>query len=171
MTMSKQLLFCVETNSKAETDKVYINETISDYYDIGNNIRIRFTFFEGKGNYKKKDVLKKITNQVRQHRSIGPTFVIYCIDTDRYDADPDHVRELNEIKQYCEQQGYDLIWFCRDVEDVFWGEQIHKDDKTSMASRFRSSRQIMNVEEQKLRGEEYTRHKSNILQVLDKHLK
>lgn len=27
--MSKQIIFCVETNSKSETDKVYINETFS----------------------------------------------------------------------------------------------------------------------------------------------
>ena len=170
MIMSKQLLFCVETNSKAETDLVYIRETISNYYDLGNNIRMRFIFFEGKGNYRKKDILKKIADQTKQYKVIGPTHVIYCIDTDRYDADPAHMRELVEIKQYCEQQGYDLIWFCRDVEDVFWGTQIHKDEKTRMAIKFRSSRQILSVEEQKLRSEDYARHKSNILQVLDRYL-
>ena len=170
MIMSKQILFCVETTSKAETDKVYISETISNFYDLGNNIRIRFICFEGKGNYKKKDVLKRISDQTKQYKAIGPTYVIYCIDTDRYDADPSHMRELDEIKRYCKQQGYDLIWFCRDVEDVFWGEQIHKDEKTKMASKFRSSRQILNIEDKKLRSENYARHKSNILQVLDKYL-
>lgn len=170
MIMSKQLLFCVETSSKAETDIVYIRETISNYYDLGNNIRIRFICFEGKGNYKKKDILKKIAEQVKRYKAIGTSHVIYCIDTDRYDTDPVQLRELDEIKHYCEQQGYDLIWFCRDVEDVFWGEQIHKDEKTRMAIKFRSSRQIRNVEDQKLRCEDYARHKSNILHVLDKHL-
>lgn len=168
--MSKQILFCVETNSKAETDLVYIRETISNYYDVGNNIRIRFIFFDGKGNYKKKDILKKISDQTRQYKAIGSTQVIYCIDTDRYDVDPAHMRELDEIKHYCEHQDYDLIWFCRDVEDVYWGKQIHKDEKTKMAAKFRSSRQILKVEDQKLRSEDYTRHKSNILQVLDKYL-
>ena len=168
--MSKQILFCVETSSNAETDKVYIKETIYHYYSLENKTRIRFIFFEGKGNYKKKNILKQISDQVKQYSAIGSTHVIYCIDTDRYDADPAQVRELDEIKHYCEQQGYDLIWFCRDVEDVFWGEQIHKDDKTKMATKFRSSRQITHVDNQKLRCEDYTRHKSNILQILDKYL-
>ena len=170
MIMSKQLLLCVETSSKAETDKVYISETISNYYTLGNNTRIRYICFEGKGNYKKSNIQKKISDQIKQYRAIGSTYVIYCIDTDRYDADPAHVRELDDIKNYCEQQGYDLIWFCRDVEDVFWGKQIHKDEKIKMAIKFRSSGQITNVEEQMLRGDDYTRHKSNILQVLDKYL-
>ena len=46
----------------------------------------------------------------------------------------------------------------------------HKDEKTRMAIKFRSSRQILNVEDQNLRGEDFARHKSNILQVLDKYL-
>lgn len=170
MIMSKQILFCVETNSKSETDLVYIRETISNYYDLGNSIRIRFIFFEGKGNYKKKDILKKIADQTKQYKAIGPTHVIYCIDTDRYDADPAQMRELNEIKHYCEQQGYDLIWFCRDVEDVYWGKQIHKDEKTKAAAKFRSSKRIKSIADQNLRCEDYSRHRSNILQVLDRYL-
>lgn len=75
--MSKQILFCVETNPKAETDKVYISETISNYYEIGNNIRIRFICFEGKGNYRKKNILKKIADQTRQYKAIGPTHLSY----------------------------------------------------------------------------------------------
>ena len=67
MIMSKQLLFCVETNSKAETDKVYINETISNYYDLGNNTRIRFICFEGKGNYKKKDGYRRSVELSKQY--------------------------------------------------------------------------------------------------------
>lgn len=168
--MSKQILFCVETNSKAETDLVYIRETISNFYDLGNNIRIRFIFFEGKGNYRKKDILRNIADQTKRYKAIGSTHVIYCIDTDRYDADPVHMRELDAIKQYCEQQGYDFIWFCRDVEDVFWGNQVHSDEKTKMAIKFRSSRQILKIEDKKLRCEDYARYKSNILLVLDKYL-
>lgn len=168
--MSIQLLFCVETRQTAETDKIYIDETIANFYHLGNSVRKRYIFFKGKGNYNKQKVVKRINEQIRQFKDLGPTYVIYCIDTDRYDANPDQARELGKIQNYCEHNRYDLVWFCRDVEDVYWGEQVHNDDKTRMAARFRSGMRIKNISSENLKKEQYSRHMSNILIVLDKYL-
>jgi type I restriction enzyme R subunit len=38
---------------------------------------------------------------------LGDTHVIYFIDTDQYDRNPEHERELKEITRYCEDKnGY-----------------------------------------------------------------
>lgn len=34
--MGLQLIFCVETNKRADTDWVYIEETLKAYYELSN---------------------------------------------------------------------------------------------------------------------------------------
>ena len=168
--MSIQLLFCVETNQKAKTDTIYINETIAHYYRLGTSVKKSFIYLGGKNNYNKPGIIKQINRQIRQYARNGKTQVIYCIDTDKYDSDPVQRKELDEIASYCRDRGYELIWFCRDVEDVFWGGQIVKDEKVKRAAQFRTSKRINSIPETTLRQGTYTRHYSNILDVLDKYI-
>lgn len=169
--MSKQLLFCVETSQKAKTDQIYIEETINNYYCLGNDIRVRYIYLNGKSNYNKPGIVKTIESQIRQYSSNGPTTVFYCIDTDRYDSDSQQHRELAEIVDYCKDKDYELIWFCRDIEDVYWGEQISKDEKKKKAAQFRSGRKIREISEEMFMRSKYSRHYSNIIAILDKYMK
>lgn len=169
--MSRQILFCVETSKQAKTDNIYISETLKRYYQIGSDIRIRFIYLNGKSNYNKNDIRMDIEAQTSQYAKNGETHVIYCIDTDRHDIDANQKKDLQDIEEYCAKNGYEFVWFSRDIEDVYWGEQIHKDEKVHKARRFRSSRQIEKVREQNLRASEIKRHKSNVLIVLDEILK
>ena len=130
----------------------------------------RYIYLNGKSNYNKPKVMKEIASAVSGYSYIGKTHVIYCIDTDRYDSDPGQQAELKEISQFCKDNGYDLIWFCRDVEDVFWGEQVPNADKTRRAAQFRSSRRIEEIEDSRLKCSIYIRHYSNILKVLDEYI-
>lgn len=168
--MGKQLLFCVETSQKAATDTVYIEETIEHFFRIGNDVRKRYIYLSGKSNYNKASIHKKIETQKKQYSAIGPTVVIYFLDTDKYDSDPRQMQELKEIHKYCQENNYELVWFCRDIEDVFWDEQIPNDNKTAKAAQFRSSKRINNLNEARLKKTEYGRHYSNVLKVLEKHL-
>lgn len=168
--MSKQLLFCVETNKGARTDCIYIEETIKRFYIVGNGVRKRFVYLNGKSNYNKPRTVKDIERQTKQYESIGPTMVIYFIDTDRCDTDPAQAKELEDIFKYCQKNNYELVWFCKDVEDVYWGEQVHKDVKKEKASQFRSSKAINMLSEATLSRKTQAHHFSNILDVLDKHL-
>ena len=168
--MGKQLLFCIETNKKTGTDSVYINETIDKYYVRENTISIKFIPLSGKSNYKKPGTLKEISSKRKQYSRNGETTVIYCIDTDKYDLESEQKILLDEIVRFCDDMGFELVLFCRDVEDVYWGEQVSKSDKVAMAGKFRSSRHIDNVPEEVLKSAKIRRHKSNILDVLDKVL-
>ncbi len=168
--MGKQILFCVETTRNAKTDSVYIDETIKRFYKITNGIRKRYIYLGGKNNYNKTSIRKDIEKQTKQYKPNGGTTVIYCIDTDKHDSDPEQKRELEKIILFCQDMGYEFVWFCRDVEDVYWGEQIPKDEKTRKAAQFRSGNRINDIPEASLCRKEYVRHYSNILEVLDKHL-
>ena len=98
------------------------------------------------------------------------TRVIYCIDTDAYETNYEQKKELDDIKSFCEKNGYDLIWFCLDVEEVFLGKQVESSHKVKEAGAFRSSRGIERVREEKLTVKEIRNKCSNFLRVLDRYL-
>ena len=75
--------------------------------------------------------------------------------------------ECSEITDYCNSNGYELIWFCHDIEEVYVGESINSSDKTKTANSFRKSKKIEEVGEMQLNRMDYASKVSNILRVLD----
>ena len=134
--MAIQLIFCMETNKRADTDSIYITETINHWYQITNQVKISKVYMTTKSKYQEKTVLKEIA-QKKKDFTIGYTKVIYCIDTDQYEKNMDHKKEFLNIHQYCNIHHYDLIWFCHDVEEVFLGKKISDSQKVQEAAIFR----------------------------------
>lgn len=164
--MSKRLLFCVETTKQADTDYSYILDTIRHYYDLPRNVVLRPVYMESKTRYNSRAVREDI------RRQSGPSDagVIYCIDTDDYNVSPAAKALLDQIRDYCRANGFDFIFFCRDVEDVFHGRRIPDTEKVQAVRRFRSSRAIEAMKAESLEQDDYRIHCSNILNVLDRHL-
>ena len=73
--MNLQLVLCVEANRKAQTDNIYIKQTISRFYNIGNNVRLTFINMGGKSNFKAPDVKRQV-KQYCQDYKIGATVVL-----------------------------------------------------------------------------------------------
>ena len=88
-----------------------------------------------------KDVRREINKKSKEFIT-GKTSVIYCIDTDQYEKNADHAKELDNISKYCEENHYDLIWFCHDVEEVFLGKKISDSQKVQEAAMFRRKSKI-----------------------------
>lgn len=167
--MAIQMILCVETNKKADTDTIYISEAINYLYKLNNQIKIRKVYMGTKSKYKSKGVLKEIDKWTKMF-TIGETRVIYCIDTDEYEKNVTHAKEFNDINQFCKDNSYDLIWFCHDVEDVFMGKKISDSQKVHEAGAFRRKNTIRKVSIEKLSSNIARAHTSNILNVLDKYL-
>lgn len=167
--MAIQLIFCVETNKRADTDSIYISETINHLYLVNNKTKISKVYMNTKTRYKARDVLKEIAGKIKAF-TIGETRVIYCIDTDEYEKDAGNKRELDEIRRFCKESCYDLVWFCHDVEDVYLGRKIPDSAKVQEASAFRRKRKIEEMDFGKLAGCTERVHTSNILNILDQYL-
>lgn len=168
--MSLQILFCVEADRRSGTDWIYIRSVIDKYYKLDNSISIKPVYLGGKTNYKRTKVTSEIARATREFRKTGKTVVIYCIDTDDWNTDPDRERELSEVVCYCESKQYEMIWFCRDIEEVFWGSRVASSDKRDYAKRFRSNSMINDLPITRLNKETMSIGFSNILQILDKYL-
>ena len=167
--MAIQMIFCVETNKRADTDSIYISETLDYYYEKSNQIKISKVYMTTKSKYNAKDVQREIEQKIKAF-TIGKSRVIYCIDTDQYEKDSNHANELKNVMQYCEDNNFDLIWFCHDVEEVFLGEKISKSQKVQRAGAFRKKKMIEGIKSDKLSGKVRRVGVSNILSVLDKYL-
>lgn len=167
--MAIQMIFCVETNKRADTDSIYITEALRHWYQLSNQIKINKVYMNAKSRYNKQEVLKEIQKKTMEY-TIGVTKVIYCIDTDQYEKNPEHKNDLHKISRFCESHGYDLIWFCHDVEEVFLGKKISDSQKVQEAAAFRRKKMIQEIPANQLSSNTKNTSRSNMLCVLDKYL-
>lgn len=167
--MSRQILLCVETNKTARTDYKYINEAIKKYYINDRKITYKPIFLESKTKYNAKDKVKEINDAIKKYP--GETTVIYFIDVDDYDVSSETKALFDNIKKYCEANGYEFVFFKNNIEDVFLGNSVGDGDKVKKAEEFTRKKLINNVKEENLTAEEFKSHSSNILNVLDKYWK
>ena len=59
--MGLQLIICVETNKKCNSDYIYIKTSIEHFYLINQgNIKLSPVYFNGKGNYSSKKAINDI---------------------------------------------------------------------------------------------------------------
>ena len=167
--MNIQLILCVEADKRAQTDNMYIKQTILRFYRIGKNVKLSFINMCGKSNYKSNDVKRKI-KQLSQDYRIGSTVVVYCIDLDDINTNPEQVKINSEIDAYTKDKGYETIVFCRDIEEVFIGRRVDKREKTKLAIDFVKKGAVSDISEDKLNYPKERNGYSNILLVLDKYL-
>lgn len=161
------LLLCMETNQKSDTDFAYIKSTIDKYYNHSRDIAIRPVYMNTKMGYKSPKVIKEIIKYQSCYKSSN---VIYFIDTDDMDINMVQKNEFDEISSFCKTNGYDLVWFCREIEEVYLGKRINDNEKTTATKNYIRSKAIEQLDAAKLTSKNITNGKSNILNVLDKYM-
>ena len=170
--MGLQLIIVVETNPKCKSDWIYIKDTIDSFYEYDmSNVKIRPVYMGGK--YKYEDKLSEIRNYTNAYAKVSKdnkTKVIYCFDCDDYDIEPDDDGFLNTVNKFCDDNGYDLVWFCKDIERVYLGKKVADKEKKAESARFKAKNLISGVNVKKLAEKKYKQGCSNIMNVLDKYL-
>ncbi len=164
----KYLLIIVETRKGAQTDDAYIRETIKKYYIGSYDFIPKFIYMESKSAYNSKKINHEIKEYVTYADVLG---IILCIDIDDYDTSTYDVNLNENIKKHCETKKYNLVWFCKNVEDVYYNTIVDKDKKVIKAKQFIQNKMINSVDEKYLRSKDYSNYHSNILNVLDKYYK
>lgn len=166
---NKHLLIIVETRKNANTDDTYIKETIRRFYPGPRDFIPKFIYMKSKGAFNSRDVGREIKEYVSLSNVIG---IILCIDLDDYDISIDDKKLNKKIEEHCQKEHYDLVWFCKNVEDVYYfNAEIEKNKKVNKAKQFVKNKMIEGVNEANMRSETYSKRHSNILKVLDKYYK
>ena len=170
--MALQIILVIETDEKSRSDYIYISSVLDKWYNLRmlTDVKITPIFMRGKGNYTKKRIANVIEASKKNYSKIGETVVIFCFDTDKYDSDQTAQNILSEEEKYCKDRGYEFVWFCHDIEEVFLGESIPNTEKTARARKYASSRGVNSVNHNNLRANKMAQKKSNLMTVLDKYL-
>ena len=170
--MSLQLIFVVETNKTCKSDWIYIKDTIDYFFEYDRTaIKLTPVYMDGKGKYKNKE--KEISKNIAAYKAGGKgrqTKVIYCFDCDDYNTKQEDAFFLEKVRQYCAEQKYDFVWFCKDIERVYTGKKVNAVDKKKKSEEFKKKKQISEVKVDKLSAEEYQENTSNILRILEQYL-
>lgn len=168
--MAIQMIICLETNSRSKTDYIYIKETLDYLYEINNQVKISPVYMDGKNKYQTKGVLREIAQKIKAF-TIGRSVVFYCVDTDDYEKNTEHANEFHDIRQFCKKSGYEFIWFCHDIEEVFLSKKLSDSQKVREAGAFRNRKGIKNIPLERLTQETVKPSASNIVYILDQYLK
>lgn len=151
MMKNKQIIFCIEcTEGKKEIDKksdqVYIKKLLNNFYeDIKKSFQVEYLHMGGKHKYKNekfKKLIKEKINLFKFDDKNKETDVVYVIDKDKFDSDPQDEKFISDIDKYCKKEKYQLIFFTRDIEDVLLGKKITK-DKSKEAQRLKYLKMMM----------------------------
>jgi hypothetical protein len=171
--MGSQLIFVVETNKACKSDWIYIKETIEQFFTFEKTqVKLSTVYMGGKGNYNSKKVEKEIKNLITQYSVTGKnnrSSVIYCVDCDDYNNNPDDAKFLESVGKYCDSKGYDFVWFCKDVEQVYKGKKVDDSQKKETAIEFKIKKEIRNIDTKRLCMDTYQINTSNIIRVFDKY--
>ncbi len=160
-----QLIFVVEASKESKSDYYYISETLRKYYDTLGH-KLTPIYLNGKGNYNKKQ--SEIRKNISKYH--GMSKVIICYDID--DLNKSSYSLNQNIVLFAKNNGYDTIWFYRDIEEVFLRKNVSQYEKIEKAIQFVAHNKIDNVDEIDLSQTIISRNKSsNILIVLDHYLK
>lgn len=166
---SKYLLIIVETRKSANTDDTYIKETIKKFYPGVHDFTPKFIYMNSKGAFNSAKLNHVIKEYVSLSNVIG---IIQCIDLDDYDTSISDASLNEKIKKHCEDKKYEFVWFCKNVEDVYYfNTAVEKNKKAIKAKQFIQKMMINNIDERYLRSKQYSKRHSNILEVLDKFYK
>ena len=164
------LIFCTETTSSLQIDDLYIKALLKKYYKIDNSIKLSFVHLNGKGNFDKKSVIyeinKKYKNYMNTHNN-AVSYVIYVVDTDNCLADSDELNQFEKVRNFCQKNGYKLIWFCKTIEEVLVNKRVEKQHKTKEAAKFDREIESFKMDERKLSCSSIKKNTSNFKNVLD----
>ena len=174
--MRKLLIFVVESKSgKENSDGVYINVTLRNFYEYGNDTIIKYVYMNGKGNYNKRSTINQINKYCADSRKIDPktqVHVYYVFDKDRIYNSNDDIQFAKRVESFCEENDYHIIWMNHTIEDVYLHEIVERHQKVKMAARFQSNNLIEKVNPKLLSYDRpNNKQTSNILCLLDQVLK
>ena len=128
----------------------------------------------GKGNYNKSSVVNKINSYIKDSKKIDSNTVcsvLYVFDKDNSDTSREDRIFNQNVLEYCNRNGYLLIWMNKNIEEVYWRQEIDHKQKVRMAGKFKMTNEISKIRVAGLSipiaNRRYT---SNILLELDKIL-
>lgn len=158
----RQLIFVLEANSSSRTDYFYVKKCLDSVY---GERAFKLTSIYAGCKSKLFQQEKRILDFERRYE--GKTNVVVVSDIDENDE-----LQNQKLVDYCKRNSFKLVWMNLDIEDVFWGKKVKKNEKEALARKYLGCYERM-IQEAKLRNADpfSERHSSNLLTIIDSCLK
>lgn len=164
----KQVIFCTETDS-LQIDDSYVKRLLEVYFDLKTSLKITFIHMKGKTKYNDNGVINQIEKKKKiyiQNNKLGKNYVVNVVDTDDYFIKFEDQQRFNDIQNFCDKNGYFLVWFCRTIEEVLIEKKVEDNKKLKFAMQFVRNANKETINEASLKSDKIIRNKSNFLNVL-----
>ena len=169
----KQVIFCTETDN-SQIDDSYVKKLLEVYFDLSTSFKRSFVHMKGKTKYNDKSVVSQIDKKkidYSKNNKVGKNFVVYVVDVDDYFTKYEDQQRLIEIQNYCDENGYYLVWFCKTIEEVLIGFKVDDNKKLKYAMKFAREANESTIKENDLKCNKICSKKSNFLEVLQEIIK
>lgn len=164
--MSKLLIICIESPIN-KSDYMYINTVLNNIYVIDSDVKLHPLALNGKDNYNKPNTIIKL-NKIKKVSPHNEKHIIYCLDYDEFNTED--LNKNEEIENFCKNNGYELVWFRRTIEEVFLKTKVPNSEKMRKATMFIHHIKTNHIEEDRLKESRQKIKTSNFLCVFDKFL-
>ena len=175
-----QIIFVIETSNDDKSDSLYLR-AILDYYFLYENdiydgeVATQTICLNGKQHYNDKKIVNRIVNQTKMFASQNPsstTKVIYILDIDSTAKAFKQGSFFYNVIEFCNSNGFELVWYCKNAENVFLGQEADKiENKTEAAISFVRNDNIRKIKKINLSKIDIEYKCSNILNIIGKYLK
>lgn len=100
------------------------------------------------------------------------TKTIYLIDTDSTNKTYEIGSYFYNVQQFCLEREFELVWFCKNAENVFLDKEVDQiDNKTEAAKSLAKNNEIKSLDKNCLCKTEIEYKCSNIFVIISKYLK
>ena len=119
--MKEGIIFVLETSGEDKSDSIYLQAVLDHYYDV-RGIPISRVCLNGKQNYNSPKAKGKIRSILSMFASQGSNMhVIYLMDVDSSNREFENGSFFSNVREYCDVNAFDLVWFCRKCFLASWG--------------------------------------------------
>ena len=137
-----QIVIVVEGKRSSDIDYQYIRSFVKTIYSKQDR-RVKLNCIRLNSKTRLEANQKKIEEKRKSYAFMNKgekQFVVCCLDTDAgKTGDPEQNKRCEE---FCRKNDYRLVWFHRDIEEVFLGKRVRDNQKTKEAKNFVSQGKV-----------------------------
>lgn len=126
---------CFESDPQSKTDNMYVKTVLEQHYPRFNQIKFSPIYMGSKHAYKSPKTLREISKTRHQVSSKDTVHVVYFLDKDQHLTNSEDAEFVRQAEIFAKQNGYHIVWFVKQIEDVFLTSPVKSSEKVATARR------------------------------------
>lgn len=126
---------CFESDPQSRTDNMYVKSVLEQHYKHFHKIKFAPIYMGSKHVYKSRKTLRNIGTIRNQVSPNDTVHVVYFLDKDQHLSSFEDAEFVRQAESFANQNGYHIVWFVKQIEDVFLTSPVKSSEKVARARR------------------------------------